>query len=147
MEEIWAVVEICPDYEVSNLGNVRSVDRYVTVSASNRTKSYKTFYKGVKVNPFICKQTGYLQIRVKKKKCSVHRLVAFAHCDGYAEGIVVNHKNGIRNDNRAENLEWVTQAENNLHAFRVNGRRPSSLGKFSGEHPTSKAVISTDRLC
>lgn len=144
MEEVWAVVEICPDYEVSNLGNVRSVDRYVTFTECKRAKGYSRFYKGKDVHPFICKSTGYLQIRVKKRKCNVHRLVAFAHCEGYQEGLVVNHKNGIRNDNRAENLEWVTQSENNRHAFRVNGRIPTSLGKFSGEHPTSKAVISTD---
>lgn len=144
MEEIWAAVEICPDYEVSNLGNVRSVDRYVTITASNRSKEYKTFYKGVKINPFICKQAGYLQIRVKKKKCLVHRLVAFAHCDGYADGLIVNHKNGIRSDNRAENLEWTTYSENSKHGYLHNGRTPTSLGKFGGEHPTSKAVISTD---
>lgn len=67
MEEIWAVVKICPDYEVSNLGNVRSVDRYVTFPACKRAKGYSRFYKGKTVHPFVCKSTGYLQIRVKKK--------------------------------------------------------------------------------
>ncbi|EQB0486259.1 HNH endonuclease [Cronobacter turicensis] len=144
MEEFWVAVDVCPGYEVSNFGNFRSIDRLVDFPACRRAKGYTRFLKGKAVNPFICKSTGYLQIKVKGKKYNVHRLVAFAHCEGYADGLVVNHKNGIRSDNRAENLEWVTQSENNLHAFRVNGRVPTSLGKFSGEHPTSKAVISTD---
>lgn len=145
MEEIWIPVSLCEEYEVSNLGNIRSVDRYVNSAPCGRVPlGYRRFFKGGVLSPGICKQTGYAQVRIKKRKMNVHRLVAFAHCPGFSEGLVVNHKNGIRSDNRAENLEWVTQAYNNAHGFRVNGRTPTYLGKFSGEHSTSKAVISTD---
>ncbi|EOW7152420.1 TPA: HNH endonuclease [Yersinia enterocolitica] len=142
MNEIWKPT-LFPYYEVSNLGRFRSVEREITVE-SRRTKPFNKISKGSEINPFIVKTTRYLQIKVNGKKYSAHRLVAFAFCEGFSEGLVVNHKNGIRDDNRAENLEWVTQAYNNQHAFRVNGRVPTTLGKFSKDHPTSKSVVSTD---
>lgn len=55
---------------------------------------------------------------------------------------LVNHKNGVRTDNRADNLEWVTTSENAKHAFRPGGRLNPFLGKRAEQHPASKAVIS-----
>lgn len=52
----------------------------------------------------------------------VHRLVAEAFF-GLQPGLQVNHKNGVRNDNRIENLEFVTRSENLLHAYRVLNRQ------------------------
>lgn len=143
MTEVWKSVELCPFYEVSSLGNFRSITREI-ITQSRRQRPHRKTMIGRPVNPFRVKTTRYLQIKVKGKKYSAHRLVAMAFCPGFSDGLVVNHKNGIRDDNRAENLEWVTQAYNCEHAFRTNGRVPTSLGKFSGEHPSSKAVISTD---
>lgn len=48
---------------------------------------------------------------------TIHRLVAKYFCDGYAEGLVVNHKDGNKTNNHYTNLEWVTQSENVKHAF------------------------------
>ena len=71
----------------------------------------------------------------------VHRLVllAFDWRDG-CEKLDVNHKNGIRTDNRLENLEWCTRSENHLHAYRVLGRKPAMLGRIS--HNRGKSVPS-----
>ena len=52
----------------------------------------------------------------------VHRLVARAFCEGYADSLEVNHKDGDKLNNAAENLEWVTRSENSIHAFK-NGLR------------------------
>ena len=57
----------------------------------------------------------------KRKGIAVHTLVARAFCSGYKPGLTVNHKNGIKTDNRAENLEWVTNIENTRHAREILG--------------------------
>lgn len=53
--------------------------------------------------------------RRKEKTFTVHRLVAICFVDGYKEGLVVNHKNENRMDNRAENLEWCSQSYNTVY--------------------------------
>lgn len=60
------------------------------------------------------------------KTVSVHRLVALSFVPGYKEGLCVNHKDGNKLNNSAENLEWVTGSENIRHAVDVLGVK---LGK------------------
>ncbi|UYU30300.1 NUMOD4 domain-containing protein [Siccibacter colletis] len=136
--EIWKKSFITPEYEVSNFGRVRSIDRVKDVCSG-----YSRSFSGSILKPFISKTTGYLQVKIFGKKFSVHRMVAMAFCLGYEEGLHVNHKNGVRDDNRAENLEWVTPSENVKHGFRVLNRIPNGLGKFSEDNGASKAVIAT----
>lgn len=142
MSEMWADIYGIPFYQVSSEGRFRSVSHEVIVS-SLRQRAHKKLIKGKMVNPFKCNSTGYVQIKAGGRKYSAHRLVAKAFCPGFKEGLVVNHKNGIRDDNRASNLEWTTLSENSRHGYQHNGRTPPSQGKFSGEHHSSKAVIST----
>ena len=52
-----------------------------------------------------------------RKIIKLHRLVAMFHFDTYDETLQVNHKNGIKNDNRVDNLEMVTNSENAYHAW------------------------------
>jgi len=71
---------------------------------------------------------GYLYIFLHNEKIvkkMIHRLVAESFLKQPTPNHQVNHKNGIRNDNRLENLEWVTPRENTLHGWRVNGRKQS----------------------
>ncbi|EOQ2691207.1 NUMOD4 domain-containing protein, partial [Escherichia coli] len=100
MIEVWVDIEGIPFYQVSNKGNFRSITREVTVT-STRQRPYKKIINGTSVKPFKCKSTGYLQIKVYGKKYSAHRIVAKAFCTGFCDGLVVNHKNGRRDDNRA----------------------------------------------
>lgn len=72
---------------------------------------------------------GYVQIGMYSSKEDVtfplvHRLIAETFLGPIPDGYQVNHKNGIRHDNRLENLEVVTASENNLNAFRELGRTP-----------------------
>ena len=71
---------------------------------------------------------GYLRLRLPYPKAQskdgrypfkVHRLVAMFHLDDYSGTLQVNHKNGIKTDNRVVNLEMVTNSQNALHAWRI----------------------------
>lgn len=115
-------------YEVSNCGNVRSIDRTITY------KDGKQYHKrGKMLHPSPKPpHNKYLYVNLsngKLKRCSVHRLVAMAFVNGYESGLHVDHLNGNTFDNRAENLEWVTQQENN--------KRAMELGLFNHDKTTA----------
>ncbi len=79
---------------------------------------------------------GYATIKLKRNGkntgLSVHRLVGKAFVSGHAKGMVINHINGIKNDNGAENLEWVTPSQNQRHASDI------GLSPMGERHPGSK---------
>lgn len=66
---------------------------------------------------------GYLQVHcrgdAKREAPLVHQLILETWAGKRGSGLVVNHKNGDKSDNRLENLEWVTQKENIHHAIQV----------------------------
>lgn len=72
-----------------------------------------------------CCFNGYLIIALCRdgiqRTMNMHRVVAEAFLSRSANRDQVNHKNGVRDDNRVENLEWVTNAENQQHAYRELG--------------------------
>lgn len=94
----------------------------------------ESFCKGKQffLKPYIVdKKENYLVVRLyldqqsgPQKNRRVHRLVAEHFVPGGKPGLEVNHVNGNKQDNRAENLEWVTCKENIHHAFKA-GLRPS----------------------
>ena len=112
MEEFRPVVDYEDIYEVSNLGNMRSIDR---MSIGGRFGPY--FIKGKPIATPIDSKCGYRHMTLArgkhKRKVNIHRLVARAFL-GEPNGLVVDHLNGDRSDNRVENLEYVTMRENIL---------------------------------
>ena len=100
--EIWHKCEVpYTRYEVSNLGRMRNAH---TGQVLRLRKGRKGYFDVL------------LQYKGQEKRFYVHKLVATAFVEGWREGLEVNHKNGIKTDNRAENLEWVTHSQNHQHA-------------------------------
>lgn len=62
---------------------------------------------------------GYSMFTLKDKLISVHRSVASLFCDNPDGLPLVNHINGVRSDNRACNLEWVSRSYNSIHSFAI----------------------------
>lgn len=130
MKELKFICEMwrpCPgykaSYEVSNLGSVRSIDRI----AGKR----RGVVKSKILKPYINRR-GYLEVRLFKKSLSlpriIHRLVAKAFTSNNFNKPQVNHIDGNKLNNELSNLEWVTNSENQVHAYRL-GLQPSRAGE------------------
>lgn len=92
---------------------------------------------------------GYLRVSLHKPRSQkthfVHRLVCDAYLPNPDNKPMVNHINGVRHDNRLENLEWCTAKENIQHSFR-NGRIGKSIkGENCPQHILKEADIPTIR--
>lgn len=89
-------------------------DRYAVTEDGRVYDTVKQRYKTLTLGG-----NGYYRVNLGYKVVSVHRLVATAYLENPENKPTVNHKNGVRTDNRVVNLEWATYKENNLHAWRV----------------------------
>lgn len=121
MKEIWkAIPGYEGSFEVSNLGNFRSLDRMVP-SRYGSPRKYPG--KSLKVEEM---KDGYKRIVLmkdaKKKRYMCHRLVALTFIDNPNNLPFVNHIDGNRGNNSVNNLEWCTQEENEQHAINVLGK-------------------------
>ena len=112
IEEIWKDVPGYLDIQVSTNGRV------------------KRFLNGkwITKDTFCTDRDGYYKCNIRKTDGSwtqqyVHRLVALTFIDNPEGKTQVNHKNSNRNDNRVENLEWVTPRENCIHSYRFGSRK------------------------
>lgn len=138
--EIWKnIPKYNGYYSVSNMGRIRSNSRLICKSdGNNQTIKERILNQNSNGNGYMC---VYLCVNRKKKMFTVHRLVANAFVLNPKGKPTVNHKNGIKNDNRSENLEYNTISENIKHAY-DNGLRKSYMkGKFGIKSVNSRPVL------
>ena len=124
MEEVWKDVKDFEGlYQVSNLGNVK---RLISKGALCERFIGRSIDRYGYVKRVLCKQG-------KNYNITEHRLVAYAFIENLENKATINHINGIKTDNRVENLEWNTNLENKQHAVK------SGLTNLKGiNHPKSK---------
>lgn len=105
--EIWYSIDGYQNYMISNCGRVKSLNY-------NHTRKEKILVP-------LFNSDGYLHVKLYKnnkvKTITVHRLVASSFIENSESKPQVNHKNGIKTDNRSQNLEWTTAKENTDHAW------------------------------
>lgn len=106
----WKIMQEFPDYAVSDAGLVM------------RVAGGRGTYPG-RLLKLRRSEQGYLRVAFRKNKIqvlgSVHRLVLTAFVGKSPDGMECNHENGVKSDNRLENLKWVTPKQNMQHAIRT----------------------------
>lgn len=128
--EDWRETPEALGYEVTSDGEVRRIKTGNILSPSMNNSGYMLVNVGPKGNRY---------------SRSVHRMVARAFVDGYEEGLDVNHINGDKLDNRAENLEWCSRSDNIRHAFEA-GLAHGHKGPNAGTPPVRVRIIETDDI-
>lgn len=117
MEEVWKDIDGYDGYQVSNMGRVRSISRYVRVGRNG-----KRFAEGRIIKPVRC-PNGYLEMqfsrRIDGKVHLLHRLVAQAFIPNPQNLPQVNHKDENLENCRADNLEWCTAKYNANYGTRM----------------------------
>lgn len=143
IKEIWKDVKGYESiYQVSDLGNIKSVPRTII-----RSSGVKCKIKSTTLNKAI--SYGYeivtlFNVGSKSKTVKVHRLVATAFITNPENKRTVNHKDGDKQNNNMNNLEWNTYSENIKHSYDKLGRKGAWAGKFGSENHLSKAVLQYD---
>lgn len=136
-EEWRSVVGYECFYEVSNLARVRRIARGHGARAGSIRRDQPT-------------TQGYRGLVLYKDRIAqpfgVHQIVCAAFHPRPAYPCEVNHKDGVPTNNRADNLEWATKSENNIHAFKILGRKSvGSSGEGNGNSKLTAEKIAAIR--
>lgn len=117
---------VAKNYEISNTGLFRRIDNK----------------KPLKLHHY---SNGYAFYHMNNKGHLAHRLVAKAFIPNPENKRCVNHKDGNKDNNHVDNLEWVTHSENHKHAYRDLNRVSYWKGRKGKLHSHSKKVYKLDK--
>lgn len=120
--EKWVKIKGFDCYEVSDCGRVKSLK-------FNKERILKPNKR----------RHGYLAVELNGRSFSIHRLVLESFVPNTENKTDVNHKNGVKFDNRLENLEWCTHSENAKHSFKIGNQNNSG-----SNHP--QAILDEDKV-
>lgn len=144
MEEIWKdVIGYEGLYRVSSLGLIKGLDRIVpdkrkgTVIVHGKIMTQNINNRGY-YTLSLCKNSTY-------KHCVVHKLVAESFVDNPNNYQYVNHIDGNKLNNNYLNLEWVTMAQNNQHAYDMGLKKGAATGLFGKNNKSSKPLFQIDK--
>ena len=119
MKEEWKEINNFSNYQISNLGNVKSKERYTKAKGKEIIHRKEFLIKGY------FNKKGYKQVTLyddngKPKTMRVHKLVALAFIENKENLPQINHKDGNKFNNVVSNLEWISNYDNMQHAIKNN---------------------------
>ena len=137
MQEVWKTIDGFENYMVSNLGNVKSVERTVF---NPKSRSGVAVKKELQLKPNL-NHKGYLVVKLynnnKSKSVAIHRLVAKAFIPNPDNLPQVNHKDENKTNNNVENLEWCTN-DYNIHYGTIAKRLSEAIRNSEAHKAYSK---------
>lgn len=131
IKEEWKIIKEFPNYKISNYGKVLNI---------TRNKLLKPLIQA--------NERLYVRLYGKNKKSRnrfISRLIAIEFIPNPENKRTVNHKNGIKTDNRIKNLEWMTHGENTKHGYALGLIKPAWKNINGRNNPSSKPIIQFDK--
>ena len=116
-------------YAISDDGQVMSMNYKKSKLPGIMTQQIRRGYPSV----YLCKKGQ------KEKWGTVHTLVAYHFIGPRPQGMTINHKNGVKTDNRVENLEYVTPSENSKHSFTTGAQ--CNKGEKNSQHKLNDEAV------
>lgn len=140
IKEIWKPIKGYSNYEVSNLGNIKSKARYTKINHN------KFMYRNECILKGFINNRGYKQITIKNDKgksktMRVHRLVAEAFILNKNNLPQIDHKDGNKLNNCVSNLEWVSNYENHKRAVENNLKFKNFIAKKVNQYDLNGQFI------